>query len=67
MREENVRKLVAITTYSFLTLLIITPILTWYQPDLNGTTQTTTNSDMEQCTAVIVTGTAAKDKHIRHF
>jgi hypothetical protein len=60
MREENVRRLAAITTYSFLTLLIIIPILTSYQPDPNSTTQTTVNSDMEQCTAVIVTGTAAK-------
>jgi hypothetical protein len=61
MREENVRKLAAITTYSFLILLIITQILTSYQPDLNGITQITANSDIEECTAVIVTGTAAKD------
>lgn len=58
------RKLAAITTYSFLTLLIIIPILTSYQPDLNSTTQITANSDMEQCTAVIVTGTAAKDGRV---
>jgi len=54
------RKLAAITTFSFLILLIIVLILPLYQPDLNSTTQTT-NSDIEQCTAVIVTGTAAKD------
>ena len=54
------RKLTAITIFSFLTLLIAIPLFTSYRLDLNRSTQTT-DSDVEQCTAVIVTGTAAKD------